>query len=93
MQRIKIENTERHALAALAFLSGGSRFIIIICHGFRGVKENSGKLYAFADRLQELGAGVYAFDFWGSGESDGEFAHMTLTSQARDLAGVIDYVF
>ncbi|MEN6348357.1 MAG: alpha/beta hydrolase, partial [Syntrophomonas sp.] len=42
---------------------------------------------------QELGAGVYAFDFWGSGESDGEFAHMTLTSQARDLAGVIDYVF
>lgn len=64
---------------------------MIICHGFRGAKENSGKLALFAERLNSIGCGVLAFDFSGSGSSDGEFRNVTLSGQARDLQRVIDY--
>lgn len=92
METLFINNKNGQRLAALIFeppASGGH--MVIICHGFRGGKENSGKLHGFAVRLQELGMGVIAFDFRGSGASDGEFALMTLTSQASDLQTVIDY--
>lgn len=66
--------------------------IIIVCHGFRGAKENSGKLTLFAQRLNRIGCGVVAFDFSGSGGSHGEFRNVTLSVQARDLQQVIDYI-
>lgn len=65
--------------------------LIIICHGFRGAKENGGKIFPFARRLNNLGAGVLAFDFSGSGESEGDFSAITLTRQAADLQSVIEY--
>lgn len=67
--------------------------MLIVCHGFRGAKENSGKIYAFANRLNRLGLGVVAFDFSGSGESEGIFDDITLSRQADDLQNVIDYVY
>ncbi|NLW90828.1 MAG: alpha/beta hydrolase, partial [Syntrophomonadaceae bacterium] len=67
-------------------------YIIIICHGFRGAKENSGKLVPFAKRLNNIGYGVLAFDFSGSGASDGDFKDITLSGQAEDLRCVINYV-
>ncbi|MGE5389999.1 MAG: alpha/beta hydrolase [Deltaproteobacteria bacterium] len=66
--------------------------IIIICHGFRGAKENSGKLQPFVERLNNIGYGALAFDFSGSGASDGEFQDITLSRQAADLQRVIDHV-
>lgn len=65
--------------------------IIIICHGFRGAKENSGNLEPFAKRLNSIGYGVLAFDFSGSGNSTGEFKDITLSGQVEDLRCVIDY--
>ncbi|HEX3011386.1 MAG TPA: alpha/beta fold hydrolase [Syntrophomonadaceae bacterium] len=67
-------------------------YILIVCHGFRGAKENSGKLIPFARRLNKLGIGVVAFDFRGSGESDGDFASMTLSRQVSDLHLMISCV-
>ncbi len=69
------------------------KYILIVCHGFRGTKENSGKIYSFAGRLNQLGFGVAAFDFSGSGESDGSFDDITLSGQAKDLCQVIDYMY
>lgn len=79
-------------IAACQSIPEGSNSIIIICHGFRGAKENSGKLGPFAERLNNIGYGVLAFDFSGSGGSDGEFKDITLSGQARDLQCVINYV-
>lgn len=66
-------------------------YIMIVCHGFRGRKENSGKLIPFARKLNRLGIGVVAFDFRGSGESDGDFATVTLSRQVDDLRWVLSY--
>lgn len=92
MQNIKIINGRGEKLSAIVFHpSGEPRILVIICHGFRGGKENGGRIYPFAERLNQLGVAVIAFDFGGSGESEGEFSNMTLSGQADDLKSVIDY--
>ncbi|MEN6326363.1 MAG: alpha/beta fold hydrolase [Syntrophomonas sp.] len=93
-QSIRIIKPDNQSIAAYEFLPEADlSHIIIVCHGFRGTKENAGKIFNFAERLNQLGLGVYAFDFLGSGESDGKFAQVTLAGQAEDLARVIDYVY
>lgn len=93
MQSIWINNKHDEKLAAYLFLPEREpRFFLIICHGFRGAKENGGRIFQFARRVNDLGGGVLAFDFSGSGASEGDYARMTLTRQADDLRSVIDYL-
>lgn len=92
MNRLWIPCKKGQLLAALEFLPvRADGCTVIVCHGFRGRKENSNKICRFASRLTELGATVLAFDFQGSGESPGEFRTMTLSRQAEDLRNVIDF--
>ena len=93
MQSIWINNKYGEKLAAYLFLPEREpRFFLIVCHGFRGAKENGGRIYQFASRVNDLDGGVLAFDFSGSGASEGNYARMTLTRQADDLRSVIDYI-
>lgn len=92
MKSVHITNGRGEKLAGLLFeptAEGG--YMVIICHGFRGGKENGGKLFRWAERLQGLGLGVAAFDFGGSGSSQGEYENITLSRQAEDLKAIIDY--
>lgn len=93
MQSIYIPGRNQVKLAAYLFWpEGDCKYIIIICHGFRGAKENGGRIFTFAQRLNSLGLGALAFDFSGSGASEGEFADVSLSSQVDDLEHVINYV-
>jgi predicted alpha/beta-fold hydrolase len=93
MQILNLNNSNQEKLSAYLFVPPeNSRFMVVICHGFRGAKENGGKIFGFAEKLQELGMGVLAFDFRGSGSSEGDFSRITLTRQAEDLRVIIDYV-
>jgi len=93
MQDLTITNKYNEKLAAYLFEPpANGRYMMVICHGFRGAKENGGKVFAFAKKLQGLGLGVLAFDFNGSGCSEGDFLNNTLSRQADDLRQVIDYV-
>lgn len=67
--------------------------IVIACHGFRGGKENAGKIILLAEKLAGIGLGLVAFDFEGSGESDGEYARITISKQAQNLMDVIHAVY
>lgn len=87
-----IPNREGRRLACLLFLPVGQpRFQLVVAHGFRGAKENSGRIEHFAQKVTALGGSVLAFDFAGSGESEGSFSDMTLLRQAQDLQTVIDH--
>lgn len=93
MENISIIGGGQGKLAAYIFMpESDCRYILIICHGFRGAKENSGRIFTFAERVNKLGLGVLAFDFCGSGASDGDFADISLSSQIGDLRRVIDYI-
>ncbi|MGE5544439.1 MAG: alpha/beta hydrolase [Bacillota bacterium] len=87
-----IPNREGRRLACLLFLpTGQPRFQLVVAHGFRGAKENSGRIEIFAKKVTDLGGSVLAFDFAGSGESEGSFSEMTLSRQAQDLQTVIEH--
>jgi len=91
LQSMYIENQSGKKLAAYQCLPEADlRLLLVICHGFRGAKENGGRIFTFAERLNKLGIGVVAFDFSGSGQSEGEFSTLTLSRQAADLQSVID---
>ncbi|MEM0444372.1 MAG: alpha/beta hydrolase [Nitrososphaerota archaeon] len=66
---------------------------LIMCHGFTGNRVEAHRLFVRAAReFCRRGLLVVRFDFWGSGESEGEFHEMTLTSEVEDLGSVLDYV-
>lgn len=89
-----IDREEKKNIAAIMYEPEKTcKYILIVCHGFRGAKENSGNLAPFAQRLIKMGIGVLAFDFTGCGESEGDFKYITLSRQADDLKLVIDYVY
>jgi predicted alpha/beta-fold hydrolase len=92
LQNIEIINNRGEKLAAFIFRpTGQPRLMVIVCHGFRGGKENGGRIHQFAGRLNQMGIAVLAFDFSGSGASEGDFVSLTLSRQAADLKSVVDY--
>lgn len=91
MDKIYIYKKDGNQLAALLELPVNPQFLVIVCHGFLGGKENRGKIFPFTTKLTAAGFGVLAFDFTGAGESSGEFASVTLTRQINDLETVISY--
>ena len=91
MQQIAINNRDGRRLSALLSLPTDPRCLIIACHGFRGAKENGGRIYSLGEKLSQIGMGLLAFDFQGSGQSEGQYSNLTLTRQASDLQDVINY--
>lgn len=93
MKEILIDTRDHKKLAAYIWEpTNVAGYMLVICHGFRGAKENGGRVFAFADKLRTVGMGVVAFDFRGSGNSEGNFSTVTLSRQGEDLQAVIAYV-
>jgi pimeloyl-ACP methyl ester carboxylesterase len=59
---------------------------VILCHGMESCKEGV-KSVGLADRLHAAGCDVLRFDFSYVGESEGEFADLTVSGEVEDLAG------
>lgn len=93
MDEILIPVNDKQSVAALLFApESEARGALVVCHGFRGAKENSGHICPFAAKLTARGLLVVAFDFRGSGQSCGEFCDMTLTRQVEDLKQVCSHI-
>ncbi len=66
---------------------------VIILHGFTGNKLGNSFFYVrISKEFVKRGFKVFRFDFTGSGESDGNFEDMTLTSELDDLDSIWEYV-
>lgn len=91
MQQIAINNRNDLKLSALLSIPSDPCSLVIACHGFRGAKENGGRINSLSEKLNEIGMGLLAFDFQGSGQSEGQYSNLTLTRQASDLQDVINY--
>lgn len=93
MNEVFIDTAANQKLAAYIWEPGANdKYMVVVCHGFRGTKENGGKIFGFAEKIRDIGMGILAFDFRGSGQSDGDFSQVTLTRQGEDVQAVIDYV-
>ncbi|WP_028593189.1 alpha/beta hydrolase family protein [Paenibacillus assamensis] len=66
---------------------------IIFGHGFTGHKAEANFMFKrLSDALAKCGYATIRFDFAGSGESDGEFVDMTVSTEVEDMLAVWDAV-
>jgi len=72
-------------------LSGSRDTCIIFAHGFTSSK-NSGTNIELEKRFNSRGIAIFRFDFFGHGESGGNFADITLSEAKDDILQAIDYV-
>lgn len=65
---------------------------VVFCHGFTGNKiEHHFMFVDIARALEKLNIAAVRFDFTGSGESDGNFKEMTITTEVEDCEAVLEY--
>lgn len=67
--------------------------MVCIFHGFTGDKMEPHFIFVKLSRMLEAhGIASVRFDFGGSGESDGDFANMTISKELEDAKNILDYV-
>ncbi|MFL0196725.1 alpha/beta hydrolase family protein [Clostridium sp. WILCCON 0269] len=65
---------------------------IIFCHGFMGNKLGHNFMFVkIARTLEKLNIASIRFDFMGSGESDGDFKDVTISSEVQDCEKVLQF--
>lgn len=64
---------------------------VVLCHGFGGNRAEFGYTFVrLAERLAERGIAAYRFDFAGCGDSDGDFADLTVSDQVSQAVAALD---
>lgn len=66
---------------------------VVLLHSFTASKVESHRMYVKLSRgLEALGIASFRFDFSGSGESDGDFEEMTLSSELAEAHTILTQV-
>lgn len=67
--------------------------VVVLLHGFTGQHIEHDRLYVQLGRaLAAAGFAALRFDFYGSGDSDGDFEDWTIDSEVADAAAALDWV-
>ncbi|WP_267202548.1 alpha/beta hydrolase [Limosilactobacillus kribbianus] len=88
---------QRDGLTLRGVLEGTDKLkndrVAILMHGFQGNRGyQPGKLlYDLSAKLNQAGIPTLRFDFAGCGESDGDFAQMTVLGEILDGMAIIDF--
>lgn len=71
----------------------GKAPMVVMFHGFTGNKVESHFIFVKLSReLEKVGIGSFRFDFYGSGESDGDFIDMTFSGEVEDARHIVEFV-
>ena len=98
IKQISITNRSGHTLRGIlnlpdACLEGGKAPVVMNLHGFGGNKCGYKNLHVQQARaLEKNGVAFVRFDFYGNGESDGEFEDMTFTGLMEDAEDIFNWV-
>lgn len=91
---VVIENEGQKIFGMLHRPLGEQKFpAVLMCHGFAGQKMGKYRIYVLiAQRLAALGIASLRIDFRGSGESEGDFADMTIESEVSDALKSLEFL-
>jgi len=79
-----------HRPASVRTRRGGPA--VVFFHGFTGDRMESHWIFVKCSRaLAEAGIASLRFDFYGSGESEGEFSEVTLHSELADATAAVEF--
>ncbi|MBN2355023.1 alpha/beta fold hydrolase [candidate division KSB1 bacterium] len=71
---------------------GQSKKLVILCHGFTGNKVEAKRIFVEAGRaFAAEGMSAFRFDFYGSGDSTGEFSDTLLSHNIANLNDAIEW--
>lgn len=91
----ELPGVKNHLIRGSLHISGSGRQApwFIFCHGFTGQRMGPGYLFVKLSRaLADAGFCSLRFDFFGSGESDGKFSDMNVSTMENDLVTVISWI-
>ncbi len=70
----------------------GSKKLVILCHGFTGNKVEAKRIFVEAARaFAAEGMSAFRFDFYGSGDSAGDFSDTLLSHNIANLRNAIQF--
>lgn len=93
MESLDVQHKGRTLRGALHLPQSTPAPAIVLCHGFSGTRSEFGYTFVrLANRLAAQGVAVYRFDFAGGGESDGDFADLTVSDQVSQTLAVLEAV-
>jgi pimeloyl-ACP methyl ester carboxylesterase len=93
MESLDVQHRGRTLRGALHLPEATPAPAIVLCHGFSGTRSEFGYTFVrLANRLAAQGVAVYRFDFAGGGESDGEWAELTVSDQVSQTLAVLEAV-
>lgn len=91
MQYIEIKS-QNNILRGFLEGSFAAKALIIFFHGFTGNKNENGLMFkTLAKDLVSHGYATLRVDFAGSGDSDGEFSDMTISTEMEDGIAIMEY--
>ncbi len=94
-KQFSIVNRDGHTLMGVATVpdENGKYPVVLNLHGFGGNKCGYKNAHVqMARALEKKGIACVRFDFYGNGESDGEFSDMTFTGLLHDTEDVLNWV-
>ena len=95
IQQFSMKNRDGHTLRGVATIpDGAGKFpCVLLLHGFTGNACGYKNLNVILARaLAEAGIACVRFDFYGNGESDGQFEDCTFTGLYRDAEDVFAWM-
>lgn len=94
LQSFEVENEIKFKIRGIINKpeSRGKFPCLVYCHGFTGHKLETHAIFVkIARMLEKQNVVSVRFDFTGSGESDGEFQNMSMTTEVRDCEEVLKF--
>lgn len=91
MEKVFFQNSRGEKLCGILSEVEPRETIAVLCHGHGSTKDSDSWL-RLEPILNKAGISVFRFDFWGSGESDGDFAEADLTENIDCVVRAIEFV-
>ena len=66
--------------------------VIIYCHGWGGNRSITKPIQVLCDTAMEAGIALVTFDFFGCGETGGDYSQMTYTRWKNNLSDILSWV-
>lgn len=90
-KNITFKNSKEDKLVGILNETSSKDWVLIMAHGFTSSK-NTKNFIKLSEMLEEKNISSLRFDFWGHGESDGDFPDITISEAVDDILNAIKFV-
>jgi alpha/beta superfamily hydrolase len=90
-KNVEFKNSRGDKLAGILNETNSKDWVLIMAHGFTSNK-NTKNFVKLSEMLEGKNISSLRFDFWGHGESDGNFSDITISEAVDDILNAIKFV-